>query len=384
MSRLPLGGRPAVAWAVSALAFAGSACASAPETMELTVPSVTLDTRSDSSGVALVAIRNEGARPLIVGLELRAAPGMWLDPVVQTLRLAYVPPGERLMLEEPYVFARLSPEATLRVRVGAAEEHPEGWIQLPVPAAVREFPHAASDRGRFLQDFEVTRTEHLTVYARLGIMDHEELQAIAEERERAIRRMAELLAVEPPSGIRLVFYPDAATKTHDTGHVGAGYASGQTIVEIRNDSVRLDPYHELFHMVGGQVGWAPSWLSEGLAVWVSQELGADALAELGGAGKTVEEVACNALRAGEAFELDELFRSPDIAARRPDIAYAEVASFVGYLVDAHGWAAMRQGYRTISAGRSHEENGASFQVAFGVTAPDASDDWRTSSLAACR
>jgi len=120
--------------------------------------------------------------------------------------------------------------------------------------------------------------------------------------------------------IRLVLYPDSATKTSQTGHVGSGFASARTIIEIFNDSVQLDPYHEVAHIVGGERGSPPAVLDEGFAVYVSQSLGADALKYLGAPGATVSQVVCGYLRSGTLIPLGRLFRFTDRGGATPQRA----------------------------------------------------------------
>jgi hypothetical protein len=208
---------------------------------------------------------------------------------------------------------------------------------------------------------------------------------IATSRAHAVAELSQMLDVRPPPGLTLVFYPDAGSKTADTHHVGTGMAKGVTLAEIFNDSVRLDPYHEIAHAVAAQLGWAPAWLSEGFAIHATERLGEDALAQLGPPGRTADQAACGFQRAGELLPTAELLRLDDIGPTesRPHVTYPQAASFLGFLVDSFGLPALRQAYASLSPAHTEEENDAAFVRAFGVTVDAADRLWRARLAAAC-
>src|SRR6185369_11438722 len=106
--------------------------------------------------------------------------------------------------------------------------------------------------------------------------------------------------------IRLVFYPDAETKRKEIGHAGAGYAFSNNIVEVYNEKTKLDPFHELAHILAGKLGDPHAMFNEGFAVYISEKLGSDALRYLGSAGKTIDAVT------GEHFKEEKLFKLEDL------------------------------------------------------------------------
>jgi hypothetical protein len=334
--------------------------------------------RSPGVGDVVVRVANAGPEAALLGIDVRADPGMWLAPARQETSVFHLPPEGERTVSLRYAFAHLSPEATLQVRVGTPQEHAGGWVHIPEPFAVRRFDLGNSEAaGAFLERFDTRATPQLTIYALRGMFSSEELDRLAADRGRAVTALGRLLDVPPPPGIRLVFYPDAASKTADTNHVGAGYARGVTLVEVFNDSVRLDPFHEIAHVVSGQLGWAPAWLNEGFAVYASEHLGADALAQIGSPGKPVDQVACESHRAGELLPMAELMRLPDIGPEetRPRVTYAQAASFTGYLAERFGLPALRAAFANLSPAGSAEENAAAFSRAFGVTSVEAGEAW---------
>jgi hypothetical protein len=244
----------------------------------------------------------------------------------------------------------MTPEATLRVSFGAPHED-GGGIDLverffDTTLAAGGGNPAADDPRRA---FDTVTTEHFEVFAWRGSAAARRMTAIAAERERALRRIAEMLAVSFTGRIRLVFYPDSASKTGQTGHIGNGYAGGRTIVEIFNDSVQLDPYHEVAHIVSGERGSPPAFLDEGFAVYVAQLLGADALRYLGAPGRTVAEATCGFLRAGRLVPLGRLIRFTEIGSDStvPDISYPEAASVTAFLIERYGVERFRDGYARL-------------------------------------
>jgi hypothetical protein len=334
--------------------------------------------RSPAEGTVVLRMANRAGGPVVVGVDVRAEPGLWLAPARQQTALFYLPPeGERSFSVE-YSFARLSPEATLRVRVGVAEEHADDQVHVPEPVAVRHFDLGTSEAaGAFLERFDRRAARHITIYSLRGMFSPEQLDAITAERDGAIAEVSRLLDVRPPPGLTLVFYPDAASKTADTRHVGAGMTKGSMLAEIFNDSVRVDPFHEIAHAVSGQLGWAPAWLNEGFAVYASEYLGADALALQGSRGKTADQATCEFRRAGELFSVADLIHLPDIGPEesRPNVSYAQAASFTGFLTEPFGLQALREAFATLSPVASSKENEASFAGAFGVSTAEAARQW---------
>jgi hypothetical protein len=330
-----------------------------------------------AEGRVLVRVSSAAAEPIIFGVEVRAEPGMWLAPVRQEIALFYLPPhGERTVFAS-YGFAQLSPEAALRVRIGVVEEHADGRLHVPEPVAARRFDVGSSAAAAALLDrFDRRAAPHFTIYAVRGMLTPAQLDTIAADRERAIAELARILAVQPPPGLRIVFYPDGPSKTTDTHHVGNGLARDNTLVEIRNDSVRLDPYHEIAHLMSGQLGWAPAWLNEGFAVYVTERLGADALEFIANPGRTVDETVCGFRQSGELLPMAELMRldiGPDES--RPHIAYAQAASFVGFLAERFSLNALRRAFATVTPAATPEENEAAFTQAFGVSSGEAAGLW---------
>ena len=297
-------------------------------------------------------VTNRSNSPWVVGLSLRAVPGLWVRGNWQHGYRFEIPAGSERRIEAPYVFRRLTPEATLRVVWGTPRDG-AGGLEIVEPVydttlAIGKGNPAASDPRLA---FDSLHSAHFDVFAWRGSAADRRMAAIAADRERALQRIAEVLAVPFTGRIRLVLYPDSASKTGQTGHIGAGFASGRTIIEIFNDSVQLDPYHEVAHIVAGERGSPPAMLDEGFAVYISQSLGSDALKYLGAPGRTITQVVCGYLRSNELIPIGRLFRFMDIGSDStlPSISYPESASLTGFLIERYGIERFRDLYARLSS-----------------------------------
>jgi hypothetical protein len=303
-------------------------------------------------------VTNNGDAPRSLGLNIRAVPGLWVaSNWLRSYRFEVAAHSER-RIEAAYVFRRMTPEASLRVAIGTpvGTEVTERFFDTTL--AIGHGNPAATDLRKA---FDTLSTEHFELYAWRGSLGAMRMPAIATDRERALQRIAELLSAPFTGKIRLVLYPDSASKTTQTGHVGAGFANNRTIVEIYNDSVQLDPYHEVAHIVAAQLGSPPAMLDEGFAVYVAELLGADALKYLGAPGKTVSQVTCGYLRSGQLIPLTRLFRFTDIGSdsTSASISYPESASFTGFLIDRYGSERFRDAYGKLRNTTNAAEQAAS-------------------------
>jgi hypothetical protein len=329
-------------------------------------------------------VTNNGDSPRVLGLSLRTVPGMWIRAAWQRAWRFEIPARSERLVEAAYVFRRMTPEATLRVSFGTPRDA-GGAIDVvdrfyDTTLTVGTGNPAASDPR---VAFDTLTTDHFDLFAWRGSAGARQLPAIAERRELALRRIAELLAVPFKGRIRLVLYPDSASKTTQTGHIGAGFASGRTIVEIFNDSVQLDPYHEVAHIVGGERGSPPAMLDEGFAVYVSESLGADALKYLDAPGKTIAQVSCGFLRSGALIPLARLSRFTDIGSdsTTPAVAYPEAASVVAFLIKQYGIERFRDAYSRLRSSTNPDDlrrNDLLFEEIYGRSVAAIEEAWRGS------
>ena len=147
----------------------------------------------------------------------------------------------------------------------------------------------------------------------------------------------------------MVFFEDRSSKQRATGHQGAGWAYGRTIVEVYNDQEKSDPYHETAHILMGAVGRPPAVFNEGFAVYLSEKLGGHALEGLSGGQATIYQRVKELKSKGDWIELPQLLTFTQIgpAETRPTVSYVEAASFDKFLIDTYGKDKFLQAYRSL-------------------------------------
>ncbi len=333
-------------------------------------------------------ITNPADTTLLVVLDLRATPGMWFRPNWQRQYGFELTGSESRSIEAPYSFRRMSPEAELRVRLGPGRSTGEGFsidtITYERRFSVGEGNPAAIDVEG---SFDLVVEGPLEIYAWKGSLAAQRAEEIAAQRLRAIEEIGTLLDVSPPNRIRLVFYPDSASKTDQTGHIGAGWASGTTIVEIYNEELQLDPFHELSHVLTYELGDPPAVLDEGFATYVSERLGADALEYMGSSGLTVDEATCRALEAGTAHSIERLVALEEIGSveSRAEVAYPQAASLVKFLLERYGLESFRQVFRLAAEaeGTAGERTRAALGQVLGVGLDELEAEWKAQIAPAC-
>jgi hypothetical protein len=345
----------------------------------LEVLEISLDTARLGENSFGITVRNRSDAVVIALLDLRAAPGMWLLPNMQEQFRKELAAGEAGVIEGTFEFRRLSPEATLRVTVGPGEPREGGFFGFRRIDFQRVFPVGetspdAYDPGKY---FAISRHGPLEIYAWKGSLAEDHLDAVAAERLGAVESIAQLLGVDPPDRLRIVFYPDEVLKIDQTGHQGRGWARGTTLVEVYSEGVRLDPYHELVHVIADALGSPPPILNEGLAVYASELLGADALRLLGFPDTPVHRAVCKLRNSPDYIPLADLLALDNIGSDADSAAreYAQAGSFVKYLVERHGWERFRQAYSGLSVRADYEENVRRVHQVYGVTFGELESAW---------
>ena len=327
-------------------------------------------------------VKNKTDKVLTLGLDLRAEPGVWpYGWQAESLFLVW-PQGEK-QIEVEYEFKHLTPESTLRVRFFFPEVAPGGVTQIGAPFFQKKYflgqGNTAVDYDPS-QRFQEYSSEHFRIYyfpASIAARDH---NSIAAQREAAFRKISELLGLADPDPVRLFFFPDGETKEHDTGHMGVGWAFDRTIVEVYNEQTKLDPYHELTHILAGRLGEPPALFNEGLAVYVSELLGADALKTLGSPGMKVDEAVVAHRKAGKFIPLERLFAFTDIGTdeTQPTISYPEAASFVKFLIAKFQLEKFRQAYKSLENSddpATVDKNQQTFRGIFGKLPSELEPGW---------
>ena len=204
-------------------------------------------------------------------------------------------------------------------------------------------------QARLLPKMRKRITKHFDIFCHKGSTAEKAIEKIAEERERGFSEICRFLGKDSDVRIRMILFEDGATKYSNTGHQGAGWAFGNTVVEIYNEKQRLDPYHETTHVLMRPYGSPPALFNEGFAVYMSERLGSHALDAMGGGESSIYERVRQLNGKGELIELEELLTYNEIGSgeTNPPVAYPEAASFVKFLIDTYDKDKFLKAYRTL-------------------------------------
>ncbi|MHC4526382.1 MAG: gluzincin family metallopeptidase [Planctomycetota bacterium] len=233
---------------------------------------------------------------------------------------------------------------------------------------------------KLLPSMQTRNTKHFDIYYFKDSTAEKEIDQVAEQKAKGFEEICRFLGKESDMRIRMVFFEDGQTKQMMTGHQGAGWAFGNTIVEIYNEKEKLDPYHETVHVLMRSNGNPPALFNEGFAVYMSERLGSHALDDLGGSQATIYERVKELKEKGELIDLRELLGYTEIGSGKtnPPVAYPEAASFVKFLIDQYGKDKFLQTYRTLenSADKTtQQENIRTLEQIYGASLAELEKHW---------
>jgi hypothetical protein len=241
-------------------------------------------------------------------------------------------------------------------------------------------PTAAWAAKRF-STFVRAQSERLDAYAEPQSLAAASLPQILAERELAIDRLEALFDVRLDRRLALVFFATEESKLKATGHQGWGWALNDIIVEVHNAQIRLEPYHELSHIVSARLGSPPALFDEGAAVYVTERFGGDPMSEFDHPGMSIDTVVALNIDAGHYVPMRDVFAFSEIGSPKTQgtLTYPQAGSFVSFLVSQFGEAAFRSAFRRLRSSDDPAqivENARTFREIFGVTIEDAEKDWR--------
>lgn len=326
-------------------------------------------------------VKNSSEKSATIGLDLRAQPGLWFRNW-QNQFVFQIGPGEESEIQADYLFYRLTEEASLRIRFGVPTIKDGGGIEIRNSLFEKKYSVGIGNKSvdYDLSRFEHYSTEHFEIYCFKSSFASTHIDEIKKQRETGYQLISRLLDTTYHSKIRLVFFPDAETKKGETGHTGEGWAVSNNIIEICNEETKLDPFHEVAHIIAGELGDPPALLNEGFAVYISERLGADALKYLGSPGKTIGKTIETYRQRGALIPIDTLLTYTDIGPTesRPSISYPEAASFVKYLFEVYGAGKFRLAYKMLRNGNDHKivaDNNGTFKEVYGKSVSEMEQDW---------
>ncbi len=240
---------------------------------------------------------------------------------------------------------------------------------------------------RVLPTMEKRLTAHFEIYYAKDTLAEKDIERIVEDREAGYQEICQVLGIESKTQnqpIRLVFFDDASTKQMETGHQGAGWAFGRTMVELYNDETKLDPYHETTHVLAHGLGSPPALFIEGLATYMSERLGAAPLRNLSGGQASLYARVRDLKTKGDWIPLEELITYSEIGSSksRAPVSYAEAGAFVKFLVDNYGTEKFLEAYKSLKNPQSrgkhptrNEENVKKLEGIYGKSLDALRKEW---------
>lgn len=301
-----------------------------------------------------------------------------------------VAPHEERVIEHPYWIPPRLGELSCTVKCVVPTGTAPAWRQRPffvrdyfVPyetpnsrcneltplAAFLEYDWAEKYRdGTKIPPFEVVATEHFVFYVLPDSPGLEEIDTIKSRREQTLKEICDFLGVSFSGRINFFLFPDAPSKRWCMSHQGDGLAFDTTIAEIYNEDTRVDPAHEITHIIASQIGNPPALLNEGLAVYMQSDHKWN--------DEDVDVTASKLLREAKLVPLNELIKRNEIGSQPDDgeVAYPQSASFVKFIIDRYGRQQFLKLYGKLKIGA--EDNVARFKETFGVDLDTAEQEWR--------
>jgi hypothetical protein len=339
------------------------------------------------SNTAVIRARNDDNRPHEINLHFQTnshSPSRgWGWDTKHTIEL-----GKEEVIERDFILPPFPGKARIQVRgrdltedlllclntysvdFPAINEHTRA---LTLPAVLRNLLHANKSEYPPLR---VAERGHFVFYYLAGDSYVESrLDEIAHTREQAYTELAGKINPAFHDQVLIYLFPDADSKRVYTGHTGMGMAEGTILAEIYNEKDRLDPYHELVHIIAGSVGDPPALFNEGLAVYFQvghrwDDYTADAWAKAFAAHQML-------------FPLTKLITFTEIGTEesKPDIAYPQAASVVKYLIDTYGFEKTLVAYKELKQSSDDADlkaNAEKFGQIFGLAVDKIEKAWLTS------
>ncbi|UCG57479.1 MAG: hypothetical protein JSU70_21760 [Phycisphaerales bacterium] len=226
---------------------------------------------------------------------------------------------------------------------------------------------------RLLPKMEKRSTKHFDIYYFKDSTAEGHIDSIATQKEESYRNICESLGKDFDLRIRAILFEDRQSKHRATGHQGAGWAYGNTIVEVYNEQEKVDPYHETTHILMGNIGSPPALLNEGFAVYM--QVGQMWNSE------HIDITAARLAQQGKLAPLNELITRTEIGSRSDDgeVAYPQSASFVKFLIDKHGKDKFVQAYKELKGSDDtavHRQNTEKLAQIYGESLAQLEQQWK--------
>ncbi len=326
-------------------------------------------------------VQNKTNQTQILGLDLQADPGFRLRRMQQGFAFGFAP-FEKKQIEAAYIFKQISSEAFVRVRMGIAKA---SNLYFDIVNRFYEKKYFINDTAHCfdLNNFTRKETDHFRIYCYKNSPSETEINKIANDRESGFRKISDLLQTTVQDKIILMFYPNAEIKTRETGHTGSGLADGNYIVEIYNDSIKLNPFHETAHIIAGELGEPPALFNEGFAVYISEALGGDSIDSPSAPSKKINNVTADYFHNNNLIPLANLFKFAEIGSVESQyaIAYPEAGSFIKFIIEKYGIDKFLETYKSLENSYDpiiSNNNRKRFEEIYNISLTDIEQLWLSS------
>jgi len=186
---------------------------------------------------------------------------------------------------------------------------------------------------RILPKMELVSTEHFDFYFEKESYAEKTIQDITRTREAGYQKICDYLEQDSHQRITTVLFNDIGTKAFETGHRGKGAAFDTTVIEVYNEEIRANPYHETVHILTNRFGFPPAIFIEGFAEYMEIVLAGENSMEL---IKILEKQIKELIQEDEWIPIKELIAFRDIPGPSPaHISYPEAAAFVKFLIEKY-------------------------------------------------
>ena len=327
------------------------------------------------SNVAVVTLRNGDDRPHEITLHIQAnVPHRGFGWQTKHTIAA----GAEVAIERPFLLGIFPGKARVRVQaIDTTDNIQIGWRTfetefplansrihpLDVPEPLRSWPNFKKPAYPPLKMIE--RGQFVFYILSGDTWAESRLDEIAAQRQRAYAEITKMINPAYHERVALYLFPDAETKLAYTGHTGMGWApGGNVLVEIFNEKERVDPNHELVHIVAGSLGDPPAMFSEGLAAYLQEGHKWE--------GHPVDAWAKAFADRDLLVPLARLVTFTEIGSEQSQasITYPESASVVHYLIDHYGIEKFLAAYRDVKR--------AGFAAVFGAPVEEVEKAWLAS------
>jgi hypothetical protein len=231
------------------------------------------------------------------------------------------------------------------------------WILLLIIQIFIPFSVNGQEREWLLNKdsvFTSISSEHFNLYSFDGHLSKKTKQDILNERELAYQEISDFFEIKINLAINIFLFKNEQLKYNITGHKGLGWGFDNNIVEVCNDSIRMDPYHELVHVLGYTINKPLALIDEGTAVYLSQLYGDKAFSKIiGYPTKSINEILLLLNKRQGLITISTLLSYDEIGnSNNAILAYCTSASFVEFLINDFGKQKFLELYKSLSNANS--------------------------------